>query len=121
MSTDQARRWPGTAATSSGSRPTGPPLPVAEPGADPGLEDHVDHLADIDPKAGRRADRQVAGMFALAALLGVGFLVAYFVFQIEVDGSVVEPVRNSTWPSASPWKRRCSSSARVRSTGRRNS
>ena len=74
-----------------------PPVPatVAEPIPDPGLEEHVDRLADTDPRAERRAERQVAGMFALAALLVVGFVVAFFVFQIEVDGNVVAAVRDS--------------------------
>jgi len=95
MTTDQSADMAGHGGDIERVEPTGPPLPVAEPIADPGLEDHVDRLADIDPKAERRADRQVAGMFALAALLIVGFLVAYFVFQIEVDGSVAGAVRNS--------------------------
>ncbi|MGH8825966.1 MAG: cytochrome bc1 complex Rieske iron-sulfur subunit [Jiangellaceae bacterium] len=77
--------------------PTGPTVPeaVAEPIPDPGFEDHVDRLADVDAKAERRAERQVAGMFVLAALLVVGFLVAFFAFQIEVDGDVVDAVRSS--------------------------
>ena len=97
MSTHESAEMSGHGGEVERAEPTGPPVPetVAEPIADPGLEDHVDRLADIDPKAERRADRQVAGMFALAALLIVGFLVAFFVFQIEVDGNVAEAVRNS--------------------------
>ncbi|NBU32917.1 MAG: Rieske (2Fe-2S) protein [Actinobacteria bacterium] len=41
------------------------------------LGPHAPRRADIDPKAARRAERQVAIMFASAALLILGFVVVY--------------------------------------------
>ncbi len=54
------------------------PLPAAEPIADPGLGEHQPRPTDVDPAAERRAERQVAAFFLLAALLAVGFGVVYF-------------------------------------------
>jgi ubiquinol-cytochrome c reductase iron-sulfur subunit len=76
--------------------PTGPPVreTVDEPIPDPGVPGHEPRLTDTDPVIERRAERQVAGMFGLASLLVVGFIVAFVVFPID-DGDVVEAVRNS--------------------------
>lgn len=46
--------------------------------ADPGLPDHQYRPTDVDPALERRAERQIATMFGLAALLSLGFVVAYF-------------------------------------------
>ena len=54
------------------------PLPPAEPIADPGLPPHQPRPTDVDPASERRAERQVAAFFLLAALLSVAFGVAYF-------------------------------------------
>src|SRR5829696_7599186 len=77
--------------------PTGPPVPdtVAEPIPDPGVEADVVRLADVDPKLERRAERQVAGMFGLSALLVIGFVVAYLIVPIEGTDDVVSSVRTS--------------------------
>jgi ubiquinol-cytochrome c reductase iron-sulfur subunit len=56
---------------SDGKRP-GDPIP------DPGLEPHEPRLTDVDEKVAKRAERQVAAMFGLAALLTVAFVVAFF-------------------------------------------
>lgn len=45
----------------------------------PGLPAHVLRLTDVDPKAARQAERQVATMFLLSALLTVAAIVAYVV------------------------------------------
>jgi len=45
---------------------------------DPGLPPHVERLADRDPEAGRRAERQVATLFGLSMLATLVFLVGYF-------------------------------------------
>jgi ubiquinol-cytochrome c reductase iron-sulfur subunit len=76
--------------------PTGPPVreTVDEPIADPGFSGHEPRLTDTDSVIERRAERQVAGMFGLASLLVIGFIVAFVVFPID-DGDVVEAVRNS--------------------------
>ncbi|HEX2361837.1 MAG TPA: Rieske 2Fe-2S domain-containing protein [Jiangellaceae bacterium] len=77
--------------------PTGPPVPdtVAEPIPDPGVEPDVVRLADVDPKFERRAERQVAGMFGLSALLIIGFVVAFVIVPIEGTDDVVSSVRTS--------------------------
>lgn len=61
-------------------------VPAGDPVADPGLHHDGPRLTDVDPKANRRAERQVATMFGLASLLVVGSIVAYFAFQIGTDG-----------------------------------
>lgn len=45
----------------------------------PGLPPHVERLADRDPAAARRAERQVATMFLLSILGTLAFIVLYFV------------------------------------------
>jgi ubiquinol-cytochrome c reductase iron-sulfur subunit len=54
------------------STDTGDPYP------DPGLPPHEPRPTDIDEAAAKRAERQVATMFGVATLLGLGFVVAYF-------------------------------------------
>jgi len=44
----------------------------------PGLPPHVHRLADTDPKAAKRAERQVAALFTLSILGTLVFLVSYF-------------------------------------------
>jgi ubiquinol-cytochrome c reductase iron-sulfur subunit len=61
------------------------PVQVDEPIENPGLEPHQWRPTDVDPKAEKRAERQVAGLFVLAAVSAVLFLVSYFVFQIGDD------------------------------------
>jgi len=64
-----------------------PDTPVdGDPVRDPGLPEHTYRLTDKDPKSERRAERYVAGMFGLAILLLIGFLVAFVVFGL--DGSL---------------------------------
>lgn len=73
--------------------------PVGDPVVDPGFHDHPERLTDVDPGAERRAERQVAGMFSLAALLIVASIAAYVVFGIHPNdaesGVDVGDVRNS--------------------------
>jgi len=57
-------------------------LPPAEPIPDPGLPPHLPRPTDVDPAAEKRAERQVAGFFLLAAVLSVLFGVAYFTTKI---------------------------------------
>lgn len=59
-------------------------LPVpAEPIADPGLPVHHPRPTDVDPKAARRAERQVATFFVLSMVMAVLFVVAYFTLEIK--------------------------------------
>lgn len=71
--------------------PDGTPLPYdshvpthreAEPIADPGLPAHTWRPTDVDPKAEKRAERQIAAMFIAAMVSAVLFVVAYFTFEI---------------------------------------
>jgi len=43
----------------------------------PGLPEHVHRRTDVDPVAEKRAERQVASLFALSAISTVGFIYAY--------------------------------------------
>jgi ubiquinol-cytochrome c reductase iron-sulfur subunit len=52
--------------------------PAPDPIPDPGLAEHLPRPTDVDPALEQRAERQVAAMFGLATLLGLGFCVAYF-------------------------------------------
>lgn len=57
--------------------------PVGAPGLperfeDPGLPPHVPRLADTDPKAAARAEKQVAIMFGVSMLGTLGFILVYF-------------------------------------------
>lgn len=61
------------------------PAPIA----DPGLPEHTWRPTDVDAKAEKRAERQVAGFFALSAVCTVLFLVSYFVFDVEDDWDIV--------------------------------
>ena len=83
MSTDQAGHAPS-------HEPDGDHLPahrvestaVADPLPDPGLPAHEWRPTDVDERAEKRAERQVALMFGLSALCTVLFVVSYFLFEI---------------------------------------
>ncbi|HSJ61670.1 MAG TPA: Rieske 2Fe-2S domain-containing protein [Jiangellaceae bacterium] len=70
---------------------------VGDPIPDPGFPESPARLTDTDLKAERRAERQVAGMFGLAAVLVIAFLVFYVIFPIAADegGVDVGAVRDS--------------------------
>jgi ubiquinol-cytochrome c reductase iron-sulfur subunit len=51
---------------------------VPERFSNPGLPPHVPRSADLDEKAARRAERQVATLFGISMVATVVFLVAYF-------------------------------------------
>jgi ubiquinol-cytochrome c reductase iron-sulfur subunit len=71
--------------TDSGGQlePTGSHSPVGDPIPDPGLPAHRPRLTDVEPAAERRTERQVAGMFALAAVLSVLFCILYLFVDID--------------------------------------
>jgi ubiquinol-cytochrome c reductase iron-sulfur subunit len=56
----------------------------------PGLPPHVHRLSDTDPKAAKRAERQVAAMFTLSILGTLVFLVSYF--AVDKETSVYIPL-----------------------------
>ena len=51
---------------------------------DPGLPAHVHRKADTDPKAAKRAERQVASMFLLSAFGTVLLVFAFFFIPDDV-------------------------------------
>jgi ubiquinol-cytochrome c reductase iron-sulfur subunit len=62
---------------------------VPEPIADPGLPAHTWRPTDVDPAKEKRAERQVAGFFALSALSTIAFVVAYFTLDVGDNWHVV--------------------------------
>ncbi|MDP3891610.1 ubiquinol-cytochrome c reductase iron-sulfur subunit [Nocardioides sp.] len=58
---------------------------TADPIADPGLPAHRWRPTDVDPKAEKRAERQVAGLFIGSMVFAVLFVVAYFAIAIGED------------------------------------
>jgi ubiquinol-cytochrome c reductase iron-sulfur subunit len=60
------------------------PIP-ADPIDNPGLPAHQPRPTDVDEAAEKRAERQVATMFGLAALMSILFVVAYFTFEVGED------------------------------------
>jgi len=67
-------------------------LATVEPGGElaerfenPGLPAHRHRMADVDPQAARRAERQVATLFGLSAVGTILTLVAYFAVKFEGD------------------------------------
>ena len=61
---------------------------------DPGLPEHVHRNADVDPKAEKRAERQVAVLFLLSAV-GTVLTIASYIF-IKSDKYTYLPVMGST-------------------------
>ena len=58
------------------------PAVQEEPIANPGLPDHQWRPTDVDERAEKRAERQVAAMFGLSMVCAVLFVVAYFTLEI---------------------------------------
>lgn len=61
-----------------------------DPFADPGRQPHEPRRTDVDAKARRRAERQVATMFGLSTLAAIGFVVAFV--AIDKDAFVSLPL-----------------------------
>ena len=55
---------------------------VGDPIADPGLHEHKPRPTDVNDRAEKRAERQIATMFGLSSVFTILFVVAYFAFQI---------------------------------------
>lgn len=56
----------------------------------PGLPPHAERRTDVDPRAARRAERQVAAMFGLSALFTILFVVAFG--WIPDDATIEVPI-----------------------------
>ena len=61
---------------------------------DPGLPQHVHRAADDDPKAAKRAERQVLGLFTISIIGTIVFVVAYF--AIDASQPVFLPFVGTT-------------------------
>ena len=66
------------------------------PIADPGLPEHTWRPTDVDEKAEKRAERQVALLFLGSMVSAVLFLVSYFVFDIGDNWHVIAGLGAST-------------------------
>lgn len=65
-----------------------------EPLSDPGLPEHVHRKSDVDPRAAKKAERQVAILFALSALGTILFIYSYIF--IPEDALIFLPIFNNT-------------------------
>jgi ubiquinol-cytochrome c reductase iron-sulfur subunit len=59
--------------------------PLPERFENPGLPEHRHRLGDTDPKAAKRAERQVAGLFVLSMVGTLVAIVGYFAVQLHDD------------------------------------
>jgi ubiquinol-cytochrome c reductase iron-sulfur subunit len=57
-----------------------------EPLVNPGLPEHVWRPTDVDPKAEKRAERQIATLFGLSTVCAILFVVAYLSFGVNGGG-----------------------------------
>jgi ubiquinol-cytochrome c reductase iron-sulfur subunit len=62
---------------------------IAYPDAEHGLPAHLPRPTDVDPRAEKRAERQIATMFGLSSVMAVLFCVAYFAFDIGEDPDLI--------------------------------
>jgi ubiquinol-cytochrome c reductase iron-sulfur subunit len=60
---------------------------------DPGIPPHRLRLADTDPKAAKRAERQVALLFGISVVGTLIFLVAYFAIDLGGEDSSIGTIR----------------------------
>ncbi len=65
-----------------GSHDSAVPATSQEPIADPGLPAHTWRPTDVDERADKRAERQIAGLFFLSMVCAVLFVVAYVTLDI---------------------------------------
>jgi ubiquinol-cytochrome c reductase iron-sulfur subunit len=63
--------------------------PVGDPIADPGLPEHEPRPTDVDKRAERRAERQVAGLFGVSSIFVILFVISYFTFHIGNKPTII--------------------------------
>ena len=62
---------------------------VGDPIADPGLHEHQPRPTDVDERAEKRAERQIATLFGLSSVFAILFVVSYFVFKVGHDPTII--------------------------------
>ena len=62
---------------------------VGDPIADPGLHEHQPRPTDVDERAEKRAERQIATLFGLSSVFAILFVVSYFVFKVGDDPTII--------------------------------
>ena len=62
---------------------------VGDPIPDPGMHEHEPRPTDVDERAEKRAERQIATLFGVSALFTVLFVVSYFVFEIGDEPTII--------------------------------
>jgi quinol---cytochrome c reductase iron-sulfur subunit len=80
-----------TPSTASGTATGHEVSTVAHPGdpiADPGLHEHLPRPTDVDARAEKRAEKQIASLFGLSAIFAVLFVVAYFALEIGDEPTI---------------------------------
>jgi ubiquinol-cytochrome c reductase iron-sulfur subunit len=60
-----------------------------EPIPNPGMHEHQPRPTDVEDTAAARAERQIATLFGLSAVMAVLFCVAYFTFSIGEDPDLI--------------------------------
>jgi ubiquinol-cytochrome c reductase iron-sulfur subunit len=77
--------------SSSGSRELvhGPGAGAVEPRfPDPGLPAHVHRRSDTDPRAARRAERQITSMFVVSMVGAAAFFAFYLIFPLDSQSNI---------------------------------
>ncbi|MFM7874936.1 MAG: ubiquinol-cytochrome C reductase, partial [Actinomycetota bacterium] len=62
--------------------------------SDPGLPEHVHRKTDVDPRAAKKAERQVSILFALSAIGTILFIYSYI--WIPDDTFIFLPITGTT-------------------------
>ena len=62
---------------------------VGDPIADPGLHEHQPRPTDVDERAEKRAERQIATLFGLSSIFAILFVVSYFVFKVGHHPTII--------------------------------
>jgi ubiquinol-cytochrome c reductase iron-sulfur subunit len=81
---------PGGHADPSTDLATTEPARLPERFDNPGLPAHRHRMADVDPAAAKRAERQVAALFGLSALGTILTIVSYFAVKLEDQSPAVQ-------------------------------
>ena len=62
---------------------------VGDPIPDPGLHEHQPRPTDVDERAEKRAERQIAALFGISSIFAILFVVSYFVFKVGDEPTII--------------------------------